>query len=105
MWADFVKDPAKDIAIADRLWSNWFGASAGVGAGAGGAPAGSATAAIHSNSNSNSNIHSTAEVEVGMEMNSTSIGPINDACFQDGGQWKGPPDWTGSLIPPRCVIN
>ena len=31
------------------------------------------------------------------------IGPINDACFQDGGRWGGDP--VGHLIPPHCVIN
>ena len=64
-----AQDPAKDIAIANALWSKWFGGA-----------------------------NSSGE-------NSTSVGPINDACFQDGGRWDGPPDWTGDLIPPRCVIN
>jgi len=29
-------------------------------------------------------------------------GPINDACFQDGGRWGGDP--IGHLLPPQCVI-
>ena len=33
-----------------------------------------------------------------------AVGPINDACFQDGGAWDGPPDWTGMLLPPNCNL-
>lgn len=32
-------------------------------------------------------------------------GPVNDACFQDGGRWGGPPNWVAALYPERCVIN
>jgi len=35
--------------------------------------------------------------------NATAIGPVNDACFQDGGKYDGNP--IGHLIPPHCVIN
>jgi hypothetical protein len=38
-------------------------------------------------------------------LNSTNTGPINDACFQDGGRWTGPPNWTADLIPDKCCIN
>ena len=31
-------------------------------------------------------------------------GPLNDACFQDGGKFKAP-NWVGHLMPPECVIN
>merc|ERR1711871_1448344 len=34
---------------------------------------------------------------------SVHTGPINDACFQDGGLWAGDP--IGHLIPPHCVVN
>lgn len=30
-------------------------------------------------------------------------GPLNDACFQDGGRWNGDP--VGALIPPNCVLE
>jgi hypothetical protein len=33
-----------------------------------------------------------------------TVGPINDACFQDGGLFQAP-NWVGHLIPPACVIN
>ena len=66
MYADFIKDPAADIAAANKLWMKWFD---------------------------------------GPSTGSSAVGPINDACFQDGGAWDGPPDWTGNLLPPRCVIN
>jgi hypothetical protein len=29
-------------------------------------------------------------------------GPINDACFQDGGRWGGDP--IGALLPPHCTL-
>ena len=32
------------------------------------------------------------------------VGPVNDACFQDGGTWGGPPNWTAGLLPPYCNI-
>lgn len=31
------------------------------------------------------------------------VGPINDACFQDGGKYDGNP--IGHLIPEQCVVN
>lgn len=66
MYADFIKNPDRDIAAATSLWKKWYG---------------------------------------GSSTGSAAVGPINDACFQDGGAWDGPPDWTGMLIPPKCVIN
>ena len=32
-----------------------------------------------------------------------NVGPINDACFQDGQFWNGNP--TGALIPTNCVLH
>ncbi len=34
----------------------------------------------------------------------TDTGPVNDACFQDGATWGGPPNWTAGLLPPSCNI-
>ena len=60
MYADFIKNPQRDIAIARQRWTTWFGAP-------------------------------------------RNMGPINDACFQDGANWDGNP--IGALIPGKCVIN
>ena len=34
----------------------------------------------------------------------TEMGPINDACFQDGATWGGPPNWDRGLLPKYCNI-
>ena len=33
-----------------------------------------------------------------------TTGPINDACFQNGYTWGGPPNWVAGLMPPACNI-
>ena len=106
MYAGFMKDPAKDIAAASKLWKEWYG---GVSTGPNATGKCIRPALINSPSTALylhlflwSVVYDLWSMVCGLEH---PTGPINDACFQNGGLWDGPPDWTGNLIPDKCCIN